>query len=257
MASNASHIVDVDIGLNGRDVERSTNRRWMKIEPATVFCIVICGVMIFVISMTVRTQSRNSPSAESSQLPSIEQSSERDQSAALELIAKQPTALPISMSNSPSDESSQLPSTSSASPSSSPRTAIPSYQPTALIMPSQFPSAQPADAHNITNPFNASLLNTTISSINNEMNSSTTNHTELAAPTAAPLFEPKTLSPTAYTPVPTLQQPTASPSQQTTTVTDACFTTAVYDSIDAEVERLKLTITDSIERSHFLGGIVR
>ena len=50
------------------------------------------------------------------------------------------------------------------------------------------------------------------------------------------------------------------PTSQTDVVDEVdpnCFTTTVYNSIDADIALLKSTISNSIARSHFLGGIVR
>ena len=75
-------------------------------------------------------------------------------------------------------------------------------------------------------------------------------------------------------PFPTSQQPTESLSDQTRNITghptvqptdltmqptnlSTCFTNYVYDSIDADIAELRHLIEDNVDRSHFLGGIVR
>ena len=53
------------------------------------------------------------------------------------------------------------------------------------------------------------------------------------------------------------EQATPSPTLHPTEFSGTCFTTRVYDSINADIAGLKLSITDDETRSHFLGGIVR
>lgn len=53
------------------------------------------------------------------------------------------------------------------------------------------------------------------------------------------------------------KQPTPQPTPRPTPSNPNCFTSTVYDSIDNDIALLKDTISNTIERSHFLGGIVR
>ena len=76
---------------------------------------------------------------------------------------------------------------------------------------------------------------------------------------SVPITQPFT--PVTTTTVTTTPAPTASPTTEAPTSTSAptsqCFSTSTYDGIDADIATLKESIPDSIERSHFLGGIVR
>ncbi|KAL3804921.1 hypothetical protein HJC23_006693 [Cyclotella cryptica] len=61
---------------------------------------------------------------------------------------------------------------------------------------------------------------------------------------------------------PTSSQPTMRPTKRpsplpTANTNTTCFTSSTYDEIDSDIALLKLTISNHIERSHFLGGIVR
>ncbi|KAL7518705.1 hypothetical protein ACHAWX_003515 [Stephanocyclus meneghinianus] len=75
-------------------------------------------------------------------------------------------------------------------------------------------------------------------------------------PTRKPISPQPTMMPT-KNPTPL---PTSTPSHDRTASNSAnsnCFTSSLYDEIDSDISLLKFTISNHIERSHFLGGIVR
>lgn len=177
-------------------------------------------------------------------------------------LSEAPSTKPSTVTSaSPSAQSSQVPSTepssaTSASPSNIPsglKTEVPSFELT-VISTEQNTLSIEGDA----------ISNSTDG--NDHADATAINSTLIYSPTLSPIgienySDSSTLRPSkndkVVTSSPTWQQPTRSPSQHPTNVTSTCFTTSLYDSIDADIAELKLTITDNTARSHFLGGIVR
>jgi hypothetical protein len=296
-ANNNATIEDPEV--NASRIERARNRRRMKIQPATVFCVPVSGVLIFVITMTVRTQSRGvsatsggsfasgidgdvslqavdeMPTTNPTMIsaddtttiniePIIAETNDSSDTAAVDLLIDKIDSLSDELSASKTSPESSSPSASafyfpSTSPSSIPSdasTSVLSGEPSIEIEYSQVPSVQYTNNTN-----NTSLLSSSPSEITQQSNITVTYYTAIPSPTASP--EPNTTSsPTdaniSFTPFPTLQQPTFTPSQRSTNTTKtSCFTSSIYDSIDTDIANIKQSITNPIERSHFLGGIVR
>ena len=299
------------------ETEGRQTRKLIRIEPGIIFIVLISGVLIFLVSLTVRTQSRGSTTSSGSFASGIDEDTivlsaveppsssphskdpfddaddstiSEDKAAVALLIDKIELLIDemTSSGDSPSYQSIEMPSTkpstlTSASPSAQ-LSQMPSTEPFAAT--SAFPSTIPSGLSTTVPSFEPTVINTTeehnilttegvpisnssniassqASNENTNSNATTINSTFIYSPTLSPMrienyTDTTTLRPSSdITPFPTSKQPTQSPSQHPTNLTNTCFTTSVYDSIDADIAELKLTITDNTARSHFLGGIVR
>jgi hypothetical protein len=197
-----------------------------------------------------------------------------DSKAAVDLLIDKIESLIDQLSASQSTLESSSPSAPASDylPSASP-SIIPSDASTSSDEPSisittysQIPST--AQSTNSFNTTTSSLSNSPSDGSTQQISATLANSTTIPSPTAVP--ESNTLSPSSstndngnstnitFTPFPTLQQPTSTPSQQSTnTSTSSCFTSSIYDSIDIDISNIKQSISNNIQRSHFLGGIVR
>lgn len=141
--------------------------------------------------------------------------------------------------------------TPSASPSWSPSMA-PSVA--SSNEPSSSPSSKPSEAKDV---FDVAESDVFFSTETNNTNT-TPNISPVQSPTLPTPSPEASVTTSQFTSAPITAQPTSKPDTPTPTrAPSPCFSVATYDEIDADVAKIKNSITSSIERSHFLGGIVR
>jgi len=263
------------VAMEGRLIQRPQIRK-----PRDLLCLlasivasvgVLAGVIFLIVTQTHSKNGNVSSSSSfaleatsvvvSTEHPSIQPSTMPSTFEPTKFPSSQPTGNPSDLptlhpsgnpSRSPIDSPSVIPSiypsaTPSLLPSSYP-TKFPSKYPS--VLPTSFPSFEPS-----TSP---SDEQTTLPSVNptfspsNTPSAIATDEPSLGTPSVGPqnvLFSTPTVAETSPNPTPNqMNSLTANP---------LCFSVEVYDSIDRDIDEIKINISDDATRSHFLGGIVR
>eukprot|EP00804_Cyclotella_cryptica_P029090 CCRYP_005275-RB/>CCRYP_005275-RB protein AED:0.07 eAED:0.07 QI:278/0.6/0.83/1/0.6/0.5/6/445/730 len=166
-----------------------------------------------------------------------------------------PPAFPIELETpSPSTKLSEAPTFYQASTQP---TVMTSYEKSTVPSPMLESSGdEPTNAPNALDLNGKNMMTLTPTSSSNNLTG--INSSAIPSPTMTHTSSPSTVdtseSPTFYN---FSILPTENPSQHTISDLSPCFSKITYDSIDADISQLKLSISDNIARSHFLGGIVR
>jgi hypothetical protein len=262
MASPSSFVDEDSAGAKSAG---STNEDLIGIESLFVEATVMPSLRP---SQPVTSLQSSSPSVASSDLPSVSPSTSHISSLIHTLVSNSsavnatnilsPTMVPIAINLVAYAE----PNASTINTTSRVYSDVPSVQPTEATTNSSalLVNNSSSGASNSTEP-------TTINSIGMDVlslaptpasNVSFANATTIQSPTAfSATSSPSVIN---ASNAPTFFQTTQLPEesfQNNFTNATRCFTTVMYDAIDTDIAELKLSISDNIERSHFLGGIVR
>lgn len=263
--------------MDSRSIPRPQIRKPQDILCLLASIIAAVGVLAGVIFLIVtQTHSKNGNISSSSSFasetmsvvvstehPSIQPSTMPSTLEPTKFPSSQPTGNPSDLpslhpsgipSGSPIDSPSVIPSiypsaTPSLLPSSYP-TKFPSRYPS--LLPTTFPSFDPS-----TFP---SAEATILPSVNLTLSPSDTPSAIAAAAAGLSLGTPSGGPQNILFSTPTAAETSPHPTpneMNSLTANPLCFSVEVYDSIDRDIDEIKVNISDEATRSHFLGGIVR